>query len=144
VLYFEDFRPGDARTAGEHALSEVEIIAFAREWDPQPWHVDHEAAARSPMQGITASSAHTYAIAARLLNRMSQVAGIASLRHELELPAPVRPGDRLTMTMTCVEKRVSDSKPDRGLVTFDSVLVNQSGTVVLKMRSLMMIRRRPA
>lgn len=143
MLHFEDFRIGDARTAGEHALSEEEIIAFAREWDPQPWHVDHEAAARSPMQGITASSAHTYAIAARLLNRMSPVAGIASLRHELELPAPVRPGDRLTMTMTCVEKRASGSKPDRGLVTFDSVLVNQAGTVVLKMRSLMMIKRRP-
>ena len=59
MLYFEDVRIGDARTASEHALSEEEIIAFAREWDPQPWHVDHEAAARSPMQGLTASSAHT-------------------------------------------------------------------------------------
>jgi acyl dehydratase len=143
VLYYEDFHIGDARTAGEYELHEEEIIAFAREWDPQPWHVDRDAAARSPMRGITASSAHTYAVAARLLNRMSPVAGIASLKHELELPAPVRPGDRLTMTMTCVDKRTSESKPDRGLVTFDSVLVNQAGTVVLKLRSLMMIRRRP-
>jgi acyl dehydratase len=144
MLYYEDFRIGDSRTAGEHELSEQEIIAFAREWDPQPWHVDPVAAARSPMQGITASSVHTYAIAARLLNRMSPVAGIASIKHELELPAPARPGDRLTLTMTCVEKRASESRPDRGLVTFDMVLVNQAGTVVLKLRSLMMIKRRPA
>lgn len=144
MLYFEDFRIGDSRTAGEYELREGEMIAFAREWDPQPWHVDHDAAARSPMQGITASSAHTYAVAARLLNRMSPVAGIASLKHEFELPAPARPGDRLTMTMTCVDKRPSASKADRGLVTFDSVLVNQAGTVVLKLRSLMMIKRRPA
>lgn len=143
MLYFEDFRVGDSRTAGEHELTEEAIIAFAREWDPQPWHVDPEAAARSPMRGITASSAHTYAVAARLLNRMSPVAGIASLRHELELPAPARPGDRLTLTMTCLEKRASESKPDRGLVTFDSVLVNQAGTTVLEFRSLMLIKRRP-
>jgi acyl dehydratase len=96
------------------------------------------------MQGITASSAHTYAVAARLLNRMSAVAGIASLKHEFELPAAARPGDRLTLTMTCVDKRASESKPDRGLVTFDSVLVNQAGTVVLKLRSLMMIKTRLA
>jgi acyl dehydratase len=144
MLHYEDFRVGDVRTAGEYELSEDAIIAFAREWDPQPWHVDREAAARSPMRGITASSAHTYAVAARLLNRMPPVAGIASLKHEFELPAPARPGDRLTLTMTCVAKRTSTTKPDRGLVTFDFVLTNQVGTVVLKMRSLMMIRRRPA
>ena len=144
MLYYEDFRIGDARTAGDYELTEAEIIAFAREWDPQPWHVDPEAAAGSVMGGITASSVHTYAVTAKLLNRMSPVAGIASLKHELELPAPARPGDRLTLTMTCVDKRASSSKSDRGLVTFDSVLVNQAGAVVLKLRSLMMIRTRPA
>jgi acyl dehydratase len=144
VLYYEDFQIGDARTAGDYEMREDEIIAFAQQWDPQPWHVDPEAAARSPMRGITASSCHTYAVAARLLNRMSAVAGIASLKHEFELPAPARPGDRLTLTMTCVDKRASGSKPDRGLVTFDSVLVNQAGTVVLKLRSLMMIKTRLA
>ena len=144
MLYYEDFQIGDARTAGDYEMREEEIIAFAQQWDPQPWHVDPEAAARSPMQGIMASSCHTYAVAARLLNRMSAVAGIASLKHELELPAPARPGDRLTLTMTCVDKRASGSKPDRGLVTFDSVLVNQAGTVVLKLRSLMMIKTRAA
>lgn len=143
MLYFEDFQPGSSRSAGGYELSEEEIIDFARRWDPQPWHVDRAAALRSPMGGITASSAHTYSIAALLLNRMEPVAGIASLRHEFELPAPARPGDVLTLTMTCVEKRASVSKPDRGLLTFDSELKNQAGATVLKLRSLMMVRTRP-
>jgi len=70
MLYFEDFRIGDVRSVGDVEMREDEIIAFARQWDPQPWHVDPDAAARSPMRGITASSAHTFAVAAKLLNRL--------------------------------------------------------------------------
>jgi acyl dehydratase len=143
MLYFEDFEIGRSRSAGIHELAADEIIAFARQWDPQPWHVDEEAARLTPMGGLTASSVHTYAIAALLLNRMESVAGIASIRHEIELPNPARPGDRLALTMTCVEKRPSESKPDRGLITFDGVLANQDGTPVLRLRSLMLIWRRP-
>jgi acyl dehydratase len=144
MRYYEDIEIGSSLTAGAHELEPAEIIAFARQWDPQPWHVDPEAAERSPMKGLTASSVHTYAIAALLLNRMEPTAGIASIRHELELPNPARPGDRLTLTMTCVEKRVSESKPDRGLVTFEGVLANQNGLPVLRLRSLMMVKTRPA
>ena len=144
MLYFDDFRIGQARSAGGFELTADDIVAFARQWDPQPWHVDPESAARSPMQGLTASSCHTYAIAALLLSRMEPAAGIASLKHEIELPNAARPGDRLTLTMTCVEKRASASKPDRGLVTFDGVLANQNGIPVLRIRSLMMLQTRPA
>jgi len=144
MLYFEDFKVGQSRSAGVHTLEAEDIIAFARQWDPQPWHVDPVAAARTPMGGLTASSCHTYSIAALLLSRMEPAAGIASLKHEIELPNPARPGDRLTLTMTCVEKRASASKPDRGLITFDAALLNQDGIAVLRMRSLMMIRTRPA
>jgi acyl dehydratase len=144
MRYFEDFEIGSSRTAGVHELRAEDIIAFARQWDPQPWHVDEAAAARSPMKGLTASSVHSYAVAALLLSRMDPVAGIASLKHEIELPNPARPGDQLTLTMTCVEKRVSESKSDRGLMTFDGVLANQHGTVVLKLRSLMMVKTRAA
>ena len=143
MRYFEDIEIGSAQTAGTHELHDEDIIAFARQWDPQPWHVDPLAAGRSPMKGLTASSVHSYAVAALLLNRMEPTAGIASIKHELELPNPARPGDRLTLTMTCIEKRASESKPDRGLVTFDGVLANQHGTVVLKLRSLMMVKTRP-
>ena len=144
MLYFEDFEIGRSRSAGGHVLVADDIIAFARQWDPQPWHVDPEAAVRTPMRGLTASSAHTYSIAALLLSRMEPVAGIASLKHEIELPNAARPGDQLTLTMTCVEKRPSESKPDRGLVTFDGALANQHGLPVLKLRSLMLVWRRPA
>ncbi|MFO1393928.1 MAG: MaoC/PaaZ C-terminal domain-containing protein [Steroidobacteraceae bacterium] len=144
MRYFEDFEVGSSQSAGVHELTAEDIIAFAREWDPQPWHVDPDFAVRSPMQGLTASSVHTYAVAARLLNRMEPAAGITSIRHELELPNPARPGDRLTFTMTCVEKRVSESRPDRGLVTFDGVLANQHGTPVLKTRSVVLVKTRPA
>jgi acyl dehydratase len=144
MRHFEDIEIGSSQTAGVHELRPEDIIAFARQWDPQPWHVDVEAAERSPMKGLTASSVHSYAVAALLLNQMEPVAGIASIKHELELPNPARPGDRLTLTMTCVEKRVSESKPDRGLITFDGVLANQHGTAVLKLRSLMMVKTRPA
>ncbi len=143
MLYFEDFEVGQSRSAGVHELTEADIIAFARQWDPQPWHVDPDAAARSH-GGLTASSCHTYSIAALLLSRMEPAAGIASLKHEIELPNPARPGDRLTLTMTCVEKRPSGTKPDRGLMTFEGVLANQDGVPVLRLRSLMMIRMKSA
>ena len=144
MRHFEDIEVGWSQTMAEHALEADAIIAFAREWDPQPWHVDPEAAERSPMRGLTASSAHSYAIAAKLLSKMEPVAEIASLKHEMELPNPARPGDRLALTMTCVEKRVSQSKPDRGLLTFEGVLANQRGEPVLRLRSLMMVKTRAA
>jgi acyl dehydratase len=144
MRHYEDIEIGSSQTAGVHELRAEDIIAFARQWDPQPWHVDPEAAERSPMKGLTASSVHSYAVAALLLNRMEPTAGIASISHEIELPNPARPGDRLTLTMTCVDKRVSESKPDRGLITFEGALANQHGTVVLRLRSLMMIKTRTA
>jgi len=144
MRYFEDIQIGSTQTAGTHELCDEDMTEFARQWDPQPWHVDPQAAERSPMKGLTASSVHTFAVAALLLSRMEPTAGIASIRHEIDLPNPARPGDKLTLTMTCIDKRVSESKPDRGLVTFDGVLANQHGTVVMKLRSLMMVKTRPA
>ena len=141
---FEDIEVGWSQTMAEHVLDADAIIAFALEWDPQPWHVDPEFAERSPMRGLTASSAHSYAIAAKLLSKMGPVAGIASLKHEMELPNPARPGDRLSLTMTCIDKRASQSKPDRGLLTFEGVLANQRGEPVLRLRSLMMVHTREA
>ena len=144
MRHFEDIEVGWSQTMAEHALDADAIIEFAREWDPQPWHVDPAFAERSPMRGLTASSAHSYAIAAKLLSKMEPVAGIASLKHEMELPNPARPGDRLTLTMTCIDKRASQSKPDRGLLTFEGVLANQRGEPVLRLRSLMMVKTRAA
>ncbi len=144
-LYFEDLPDGDIPIPATYALHEEEIIAFAQRWDPQPFHTDPVYAAQSPMQGLFASSAHTYSIAALLLNKMDPpVAGIGSIKHEMELPNPARPGDILSLKVCCVDKRPSASKPDRALITLESSLSNQHGTVVLRLRSLMMIKRRPA
>ena len=119
MRYFEDLCSGYSETiAAEYELTETAIISFAREWDPQPFHVDPERARHTPMGGLTASSAHLYAIAARLLFQVSPpIAGIASLRHEMKIPEPGRPGDLLQLDITVGEKRASASRPDRGLVT---------------------------
>jgi acyl dehydratase len=144
MLYFEDLRVGDSVALGSHNLLEEETIAYAQQWDPQPFHVDREAAARSPMKGLTASSCHTFAIASLLLSRMeAPIAVIGTVRHEMDLPSPARPGDVLSLKVTYAEKRASESKHDRGLVTVDSVLSNQAGTPVLRLRSLIMVERRP-
>jgi acyl dehydratase len=144
MLYFEDLRVGDSVALGSHNLLEEETIAYAQQWDPQPFHVDREAAARSPMKGLTASSCHTFAIASLLLSRMeAPIAVIGTVRHEMDLPSPARPGDVLSLKVTYAEKRASESKHDRGLVTVDSVLSNQAGTPVLRLRSLIMVKRRP-
>jgi acyl dehydratase len=144
MLYFEDLQVGDSAVLGSHELLEEETIAYAQRWDPQPFHVDREAAARSPMKGLTASSCHTFAIASLLLSRMEvPIAVIGTVRHEMELPSPARPGDILSLRATYANKRPSESKPDRGLVTVDCVLSNQAGTAVLRLRSLIVVQRRP-
>ena len=145
MLYFEDLQVGDSAVFGPHELFEEDVIAFARQWDPQPFHVDPDAAARSPMKGLTAPSCHTFAVASLLLSRTEvPIAVIGSLRHEMEMPSPARPGDILSLRVTFADARPSESKPDRGLVTVESVLSNQAGTAVLRLRSLIVVKRRPA
>lgn len=143
--YFDDLIVGQREPLpGSHTLREDDIIAFAREWDPQPFHTDPEYARHVPQGGLTASSAHLYAIATRLMYGITPpIVGIASLRHELEIPNAARPGDTLTLGITVVEKSPSKSKPNRGLITIEGELQTQDGTVVLRNRSLLLIYRRP-
>ena len=86
MLYFEDFEVGAAMTAGPYELAEEEILGFAQRRDPQPWHVDREAALRSSMRGITASSAHSYSIAALLLNQAADTDSKSSVEEERRNP----------------------------------------------------------
>lgn len=144
TVYFEELEVGSRRSTGAVELTREEIIDFAREWDPLPIHVDPEAAASSQFGSLTACGSHVFCVATKLANQLKPLAVIAGLKQELEFTAVVRPGDRLSLHSECVDKRVSRSKPDRGIVTFLAEIANQDGTVVLRMRSTLLLKRRPS
>ncbi|WP_426412657.1 MaoC family dehydratase [Bradyrhizobium ganzhouense] len=146
ILYFDDAEVGQLRTAGPYQVSKDEIIEFARKFDPQPFHVDEEAAARSVFSGLTASSAHTFAILISLLSKtqpfsLRVLAGLGF--DELRLPAPVRPGDELGLEVTILEKRETKSHSDRGVVRNQIHLRNQKGEIVLQCLGTVLVARRP-
>ena len=142
MLYFEDVEVGSARTSGEFALTEQDVMSFAKTWDPQPFHVDPEAARASPFGGLTASACHVFCVAAKLLSEMEPMAVVAAARHELDLLRPARPGDRLSMTVTCAESRPSRSKPDRGTVTLKSELKTAGGSTTARLTSMIVLARK--
>jgi acyl dehydratase len=141
MYHLEDCTEGRVWIGGSHTLTEAEIIAFASVWDPQVFHVDPEAAKHTAHGGLIASSVHLYAIAAKLLNEIP-FNGIASLRHEMSILNPGRPGDTLTLAVTCMASRRSASKPDRGLLDMLMTLTNQHGQVVLSTASTVMLHTR--
>jgi acyl dehydratase len=135
MLYVEDVEVGSARTSGEFELTEQDVVDIARTWDPQPFHVDPGAARRSPFRGLTASACHVFSVAARLLSQMEPLAVIVAARHELDLVRPARPGDHLSMTVACVEKHASRTKPDHSTKRFDSELKTADGSVTARLAS---------
>src|SRR5690242_6430947 len=146
-LFFEDFRPGDVRDTGSVTVTKEEIVAFAREFDPQPFHIDEEAARRSPFGGLIASGWQTCGICMRLLVEGFGSEGMASMGSpgvdELRWLRPVRPGDTLSLRTEVIEKTPSSSKPDRGSVRTRQELRNQRGELVLTMLGIGIFARRP-
>jgi len=144
--YFDDLKPGQVFTAGSRAITRDEIIAFAREFDPQPFHLDDDAAKASIYGGLLASGWHTAAILMRLLYE-AFVKDAASMGSpgvdELRWLKPVRPGDTLTARFTILEAIPSRSKPDRGIVRSLSEVLNQRGEVVLTAKGMSLLKRRP-
>jgi len=143
--YFEDIKVGDSQKAGPYSVSKDEIIQFAKQFDPRPFHIDEEAAARSVFAGLSASAAHTFAIFISLTNELEPpIRAIAGLGYdELRLPNAVRPGDDLYLEATALEKRESKSRPDRGVLRGQLRLHNQKGETVLQCISTAFIARRP-
>jgi acyl dehydratase len=144
--YFEDYAPGAVYEYGYVTVTEADILDFARQFDPQPMHVDPEFAARGPFHGLIASGWHTAGIMMRMFvdHYLSRVASLASPGlDELRWPAPVRPGASLRLRATVVEARRSRSKPDRGLVRTQSELFNQNDEVVLRVTAMNIISARP-
>jgi acyl dehydratase len=145
-LWFEDFAPGQRfRTAGA-TLSEAQILEFAWAHDPQPFHLDKEAAAASPYGGIIASGFQTLLVSFRLIYQ-ERIINAASLGSpgldELRWPRPVRPGDTLKVEAEVRESRPSASRPDRGLVTIAYTVLNQKDEPVMTYRAMHLLRRRP-
>jgi acyl dehydratase len=146
MLYFEDFAVGTVFELGKRTLAEDEVLAFARAYDPQPFHTDPEAAARSIYGGLIASGWQTCAVVMRLMcdAYLLRAASMGSPGvDEVRWLAPVRPGDTISARMEVVEARASASKPDRGVIRSRWTATNQDGTTVLTMLGMGMFRRRP-
>lgn len=147
MRYFEDFAPGQVLELGSRTISRESMLAFAREFDPQPFHVDEEAAKRSIYGGLLASGWHTCSLWMRILcdGLLADTASLGSPGiDELRWLKPVRPGDTLSVRMTVLETIPSRSKPDRGLIRSLTEMRNQRGEVVLTARGLSLLGRRPA
>ena len=145
--YFEDYVTGDVHEFGDALVSAAELVEFARRYDPQPFHVDADAAARSFYGGLITSGWHTCALMMRMMvdHYVSSVASLGSPGvDELRWLVPVRAGDRLRVRVTVLDTRVSRSKPDRGVVRSGVAVLNQEDAVVMTMTTLGLFLRRPA
>lgn len=143
-LAFEDFPADEVVEYGDAAVSAADIVAFAREFDPQPFHVDEEAA-RGMTGGLIASGWHSCALLMRMncdafMNRAALLA--ESGIEEVRWARPVRPGDRLHVRRRTLGARIGDGGADVGDVEFLFEVVNQNGEVAMSQRSVVRMRRR--
>jgi acyl dehydratase len=147
LRFFEDYVTGTSYECGSVSIDEASIINFAKEFDPQSFHVDPVAAAAGPFGGLIASGWHTADLTMRLLvdNYLSAEASLGGAGvDEIRWPYPVRPGDTLRVRATVVESRKSLSKPDRGIVKTLIEAVNQDGRTVMRCTAINFLRTRPA
>jgi acyl dehydratase len=145
MRYFEDFVVGTSEPYGTLTIDEDEMLAFAGEFDPQPMHLDATSEQARRMGGVLASGWFTASANMRLMadHFIVKSAGMGSPGvSSLKWLQPVRAGDRLTGTMTILDRKPSSSKPDRGFVSFRFDLVNQAGKPVLEQENLIMYARR--
>ncbi len=143
VRHFEDIELDRTIEVGRHVVSREEIIRFAEQWDPQPFHIDEEAARASVFGGLSASSCHTYSISSLIFSRSAVKSKTAAmLGMKMNFPVPVRPGDELTLLETCLDKRISRSRPRYGIVKSRATLVNGAGIEVMVLQSSFLVERR--
>ena len=143
--YFEDYIPGRTVDCGSFSISEAEIIDFAKEYDPQPFHIDPVAAAQGPFGGLIASGWQTTALMMRLLveHFVSPESGLGAAGvDEIRWPRPVRPGDTLHVRATVLEARRSNSKRDRGIIRSLAEVINQHGETVMRVTAINFVRLR--
>ena len=145
-FYLDDLKIGQRFTSGTLALDAEQIKTFAREYDPQPFHLDEAAAQNSIFKGLAASGWHTAALTMRLLvsGGLPLAGGSVGAGGEIAWPRPTRPGDILQVESEVVAVTPSRSRPDRGIVTVRSETKNQRGEVVQVLTAKLMVPRRPA
>jgi acyl dehydratase len=146
TLTFEDFPPGHFGSFGPRHVTREEILAFAAEFDPQPMHLDEEAASQSMLKGLAGSGWHLCSIMMRMMfdGFIGRTASLGSPGvNELRWLAPFRPGDDLMLDVEIADARVSRSRPSTGIVTFKCVMRNVAGQLLCEMISPIIIERRP-
>jgi acyl dehydratase len=144
MKYFEDVAVGDIMRFGRYEVTKEEIVEYARQFDPQPFHLDEEAARRSMFGGLIASGWHTGAMFIRMVvEHMTPVHATTGAMgfDDLKWVKPVRPGDVLTVESE-VKEKAEGRRPDRGTVKIESRIQNQRGEVVMSLVSLVIYLRR--
>ena len=147
MRYWEDIKEGEVVELGSRTLDKDRMVAFAHEFDPQPFHTDEKAAEASIWGGLIASGWLTGSVLMRIFydGYLKDTAGLGSPGiDELRWLKPVRPGDTLTVRLTVLETAASRSKPDRGIVRSLMEVLNQHGEIVMTTKGVNFVSRRPA
>jgi acyl dehydratase len=146
VRYLEDLKPGQAFESRHHTITQEAIVAFAREYDPQPFHLDPEAAKSSFFGKLIASGWHTAALTMKMLTetRMDLAAGlIGAGMEDLKWPTPLVPGDTIHVRVEILEARASKSRPEIGIVRTHVRTMREDGSAVLEMIANLVVPTKP-
>jgi acyl dehydratase len=147
MKFFEDVEVGEETVFGHYDVTREEVLEFARKYDPQPFHLSDEEAAKTHFGRLAASGWHTCAMTMAVIARHvvdDEQAGLGSPGvDELRWLKPVYPGDRLTVRGSIVEKTPSRSKPHIGVIRTKTTATNQDGVDVMSFTSIVMMQRRP-
>ncbi len=142
ALFFEDMEPGQSLTSPPQRIDRDELVAFAKIWDPLPFHID-ELAGIKAFGSLTAPGLYVLAVKQRLIHRLPPLSVIASLGYdEVRFHAPLRPDDTVVLKQEWVSRRLSQSKPDRGVVTLRFSLINQDNETVMSHLDTILVRCR--
>lgn len=144
-LYLDDLSVGQRFTTGTHTMDELDMVQFASRFDPQPFHLDRDAARDTLFGGLAASGWHTAGITMRLQVTSGPpiAGGLIGAGGQIEWPRPTRAGDTLRVESEVLEVRPSRSRPDRGIVTMSSTTLNQDDEIVQTLTVTMVVPRRP-
>ena len=147
MYYLEDFKGGKSyEPKGRYIITEDEIMEIGQRWDPQPFHIDHEAASNSVFGGLIACSIHLFAIVCWFSHQLDEsVAAVAGLGWDkVRMHTPVKAGDEISCKVKILEARLSNSRTDCGVVTVQNDLFNQRNELVYSAQNSFLILRSPS